>query len=163
MALRALIFTVALICVPATASAVTVRDIIELTKAGVSDAVLTALIDADRTIFALDADQIIELRAAGVSETVLLKMLGSRREFESLPDARRAEAPRADDDAPPPVVVIGGRPEPPAVTVVVPQYFYIPVPIWGRPAHTPRVPPAPFAPPPGGFGRFINDGWVGRR
>ena len=160
MVLRALLVAFALTCLPAPASAVTVRDIIELTKAGVSDAVLTALIDADRTVFALDADQILELRAAGVSEAVLLKMLASRREFESPRDAPPAHA----DAAPPQVVVIGGRSEPPAVTVVVPQYFYVPFPIFGRPVHTPRAPASPFAAPaPGGFGRFINDGWIGRR
>ena len=46
----------------------------------------------------------------------------------------------------------------------VPQYFYVPVPIWGVPGpHAPRTPAQPvIAPERRGFGRFINDGWVER-
>ena len=36
------------------ADALTVRDVIELSKAGLSDSVLLALIDVDRTVFSID-------------------------------------------------------------------------------------------------------------
>ena len=162
-ALRPLLLLAALL-VPATASAVTVRDIIELSKAGLPDDVLIAVIDADRTIFTLDKEQILTLKEAGVSRAVLLKMLRTRREFDAPP----APAPEVTTSAAPPpqpgLVVIGAAPPPP-VTVVVPQYFYVPVPIWGVAApHAPRTPPQPFMPAERrGFGRFMNDGWVDRR
>lgn len=142
---------------PSGAAAVTVREIVELTKAGLPDEVLTALIDADRTIFTLDADQILELRKAGVSEAVLVKMLRSRREFEERP------APVAPPvaEAAPQVVIIGAQPvQAPPVTVVVP--YVVGFPIWGRPVH--RGPARPFLGEEfRGFGRFINDGWVERK
>jgi hypothetical protein len=159
-AIRTLLFVAALL-VPASASAVTVRDIIELAKAGLSDDILIAVIDADRTVFALEKDQILELKQAGVSKAVLLKMLRTRREFATVP-----ELPEVTDIQPPQpeVVVIGSQPAPPPVTVVVPQYFLVPYSIWGVPTHhTPRPAPQPvLAPEYRGFGRFINDGWVNR-
>ncbi len=154
---RAFLLFLALALVPATAGAVTIRDIIQLSKAGLPDEVLTAVIDADRTIFTLDADQILELKQAGVSEAVLLKMLRTRGEFETNADAAKAVAAQpAAAAALPEVVIIGAAPAAPPVTVVVPQYYFVPVPIWGRrPRH--HVPNAPFFPPEHrGFGRFIN-------
>lgn len=148
---RALLLLIAVALVPASVEAVTIRDIIELSRAGLPDEVLTAVIDADRTIFTLDAEQILELKKAGVSKTVLLKMLATRREFDTAAAAPTAAAPGAL----PEVVIIGATPAPPPVTVVVPQYYFVPVPIWGhRPRHMPN---APFFPPEHrGFGRFIN-------
>lgn len=168
--LRTLSLFVTLLSVPAVASAVTVRDIIELAKAGLTDDVLIAVIDADRTVFTLDKDQILHLKQAGVGKAVLLKMLRTRREFEPPPETYvQPEAP-----AQPEVVVIGATPPPPSVTVVVPQYvapqyvapqyLYVPYSIWGVPTHrVPSTPPQPFMSPEyRGFGRFINDGWVER-
>ncbi len=151
--LRALLLMLAVTLIPASAGAVTIRDIIELTKAGLPDEVLTAVIDADRTVFTLDTEQILELKRAGVSEAVLLKMLRTRREFE--PPASAAQPVAAAAPAAMPGVVIIGAAPPPPVTVVVPQYYFVPVAIWG---HRPRrVPNAPFlAPEHRGFGRFIN-------
>ncbi|MGH9371223.1 MAG: hypothetical protein ACRD15_06800 [Vicinamibacterales bacterium] len=164
--MRTLLLVAALL-VPASASAVTLRDIIELTKAGLPDDVLVAIIDADRTIFTLDKDQILELKKAGVSKQVLLKMLRTRREFESSPMSGEEATPAVTESRipQPEVVVIGAQPAPPPVTVVVPQYFYVPYAIWGTPTHrVPRTPPPPFLDPGyRGFGRFINDGWVDRR
>ena len=162
MILRRCVLALALLCLPATARAVTVRDIIELTKAGLSDEIITALIDADRTMFTLDAGQIVELKRAGVTPVVLLKMVRSRREFEPPADAPVAAdpTPLVTQPDPPQVVVIGAQPSPPP-EVLVP--YYVTVPIWGtHPRHTPVLPAAPFMPSEaGGFGRFINDGWRG--
>jgi hypothetical protein len=163
-AIRMILFLAALL-VPAAASAVTVRDIIEFTKAGLSDDILIALIDADRTVFSLDKNEILALKKAGVSEAVLLKMIRSRREFD-LPAATQepemAPAIAAPQPAVPEVVVAGAQ-APPPVTVVVPQYFYVPYAIWGVPTRHPiRTPQPVVAPEYRGFGRFINDGWVNR-
>jgi len=158
--MRTLLFVAALL-LPVSASAVTLRDIIELSKAGLPDDVLVAVIEADRTVFTLDKDQILELKRAGVSKSVLLKMLRTRREFEPPPvvtDTLTSQPEVVVFEPPPP-------PPPAPVTVVVPQYFYVPYSIWGthRP-HAPRTAPQPFlAPQHRGFGRFINDGWVDRR
>jgi hypothetical protein len=149
--MRALLAVLALSVAPAAAEAVTIRDIIELSRAGLPDDVLVAVIEADRTIFTLDADQILELTKAGVSETVLLKMLRTRRDFDD-----SARVTPASPAAMPEVVIIGAETAPPPVTVIVPQYFFVPVPIFGRPSK-PLPPGAPFlAPEHRGFGRFIN-------
>jgi hypothetical protein len=167
MSLRSFLVLVGLLLVPATAGAVTVHEIIELTKAGLSDEVLTALIDADRTIFTLDKDQILELKEAGVSKAVLLKMLRSRREFDSPPPAPASEpaseppATASADDVPG-IVIIGAQPAPPPPPAVVVQY-YVPFPLWGGARNTPQI-AAPFLPDQHrGFGRFINDGWIAPR
>jgi hypothetical protein len=162
MILRALLLVALAVCVPVTAHAVTVRDIIELSKAGLSDEVLIALIDADRTIFTLDTEQILDLKHAGVGEKVLLKMLATRREFEPAPGADvRIEQPSNGQIASQPhVVVIGGPPAPPtSVTVVVPQF--VPFPIFGTlDPHVRRGNVIPvFVDDDRGFGRFRNDGW----
>ena len=163
--IRLLVF-VAAILVPASAGAVTVRDIIELTKAGLSEDIVIALIDADRTVFTLDKNEILALKKAGVSKAVILKMLRSRSEFEQSTKPEIETAPVMPDPQPPvpEVVVIGEQPAPPPVTVVVPQYFYVPYPIWGAQRRHVIAPPQQpvLAPEYRGFGRFINDGWVNR-
>lgn len=161
MALRIVLLLGALLWAPASAHAVSARDIIELSKAGLSDEILIALIDADRTVFTLDKEQILDLRKAGVSERVLLKMLRTRREYEA-PELTSLVQDRAPEH--PGLVIIGAQPPPPPVTVVVPQYvvpqyYLVPFSIWG-PRHAPRTPAPPvLAPEHRGFGRFINDGW----
>jgi hypothetical protein len=159
--LRTLILLLVAICLPVTASAVTVRDIIELTKAGLSDDVLVAVIEADRTIFTLDKQQILDLKRAGVSQAVILKMLRSRSEFEAPIEQPIPEPIFTQPELLP-------RPAPPQREAqdVAPQiYYYVPFSIWGAPTpHQPRPSPQPFMSPQyRGFGRFINDGWVDRR
>ena len=175
MALRALLVLFALAAVPWRAEAVTIRDIIALSKAGLPDEILAAVIEADRTIFTLDAEQILELRRAGVSDAVLLKMVRSRREFDapSTPPATTEATETVVDEVGPQVVIIGGesrKDEPHAdhrggFGVFDGPYYFVPFPLWGTGSHRgPRAPAAPFvSPEQRGFGRFMNDGWVGRR
>lgn len=66
--------------VPSTAHAASIQDIIALSKAGVSDTVLLALIDRDKSVFAIEADELVALKNAGVSEAVVVAMLKSGRE-----------------------------------------------------------------------------------
>jgi hypothetical protein len=162
-ALRTLLFLAVILLIPASASAVTVHDIIALTKAGLADDILVELIDSDRTVFTLDKEQILELKKAGVSKAVLLKMLRTRREFQA-PSPEAAPVTTEVPNPQPELALTPAKPAEPATAVVVPQvYYYVPFSIWGVPTHPGlRTPPAPFM-EHRGFGRFINDGWVDRR
>jgi hypothetical protein len=170
-----MLILLALVALPVAADAVTIRDIIALAKAGLSDEILSAVIEADRTIFTLDAEQILELRRAGVSDAVLLKMVRSRREFEPPPASTEASAEAAPQEVAPQVVIIGGDSKKDDTRddagshrgfgVFDGPYYFVPFPLWGTSTHRGhRGPAAPFiAPENRGFGRFMNDGWIGRR
>ena len=110
-----LLFVLAL--VPAAASAVTVDQIVSLSKAGVSEPIILALIDRDRTVFTIEPEQLVQLRRDGVSEPVILAMLKSGREEG---EAAAAEAAALNSAAimstlapAPEIVVIGHDPERP--------------------------------------------------
>jgi hypothetical protein len=79
-----------LTAIPAPAGAVTIDQIVSLAHAGVTDAVILALIDRDRTIFPIEAEQIVTLQRDGLSEAVILAMLKSGREEGD--QAARADA-----------------------------------------------------------------------
>ena len=65
---------------PGTASALTVQEVVALSKAGISDEVLLTLIERDKTIFTIDPDQLIALTRDRVSEKLVLAMLRSGRQ-----------------------------------------------------------------------------------
>jgi hypothetical protein len=98
----------------ARADAVTLNDVIELSKAGLSDDVLLALIEVDRTVFTVDAPALKQLRRGGVSDTVIIAIIRSGRE-------RASDAP-APSMAPPPEpeprIVYDDRPSEPVVREV---------------------------------------------
>ena len=151
--------TVFVLTLPGSASAVSTRDLIELAKAGLSDEVLVALIEADGTEFHLDAPKILELREAGLSEQVIMAMIKNTRPAPP-PDASTAQAlpapPAGAPQSDPYFVIIGDKPPeppPPQETYVMPWVPWV-VP----PVRTPRH-PQPFI-NYRGFGRFINDGWI---
>src|SRR5712692_2837312 len=75
---------------PTAAGAVTVDQVVALVQAGVTDAVILALIDRDRTIFAIEPEQIVKLQRDGLSQAVILAMLKSGREEGE--QAARADA-----------------------------------------------------------------------
>jgi hypothetical protein len=102
-----LIALVLLSLAPARAEAVTVRDIIELSRAGLGDDVLLALIEVDRTVFAIDTQTITRLKQAGVSERVISAMIRSGR-------TRDIEREMQDQ---PPVFVEPPPPSPPVVVI----------------------------------------------
>jgi len=102
---------------PASAGAVTVDEIVQLSRAGVTETVILALIDRDKTIFALEPEQLVTLKAQGVSERVVLAMLKSGRE-----EGERAAQAAAELNsgfimsslpAGPEVVVVGHGPDVP--------------------------------------------------
>jgi hypothetical protein len=151
MVLRAACLAALLVAVPAAARAVTVDDIVALSKAGVTADILVAVIDADQTMFNLTPEQIIALKKAGVPDEVVVKMVGTRREF------------RIEEDVPPPLIVGEGPPER-EVTQFWPTVVGVPflMPAYVVPV-VPVVPVGPARParvPRSGFGRFVNDGSI---
>ena len=88
--IQQLVLVGVLACIPASAFAVTVDQIVALSHAGVTDIVILALIDRDRTIFPIEPEQLVALQREGLSEPVILAMLKSGREEGDL--AARADA-----------------------------------------------------------------------
>ena len=66
--------------VSTAAQAVTLKDIVDLTKAGLGDEVLLALIEVDGGVFDVDAATLKSLKTAGVSERVIVALVRSGRE-----------------------------------------------------------------------------------
>jgi hypothetical protein len=112
----------------APAQAVTLRDLIDLSRSGLSDDILIALVEAEQSVFRLDAVDIQQLKQQGLSDRLLVHLLQT--------PALRAEAVRhghvvpAPALAPAPVV----RHEPDVVvidrveTIAVPVYIPVVVP-----------------------------------
>lgn len=118
-----------------TAEALTIRDVIELTRAGLGDEVLLALIDVDRSIYAIDTATLKQLKKAGVSERVIVALVRSGREVRVEPPAPITDEPPSEAPAPQ-VVVVDHHDHPPVervreVPVAVPVY----VPIFTRSRH----------------------------
>jgi hypothetical protein len=147
------------------AAAVTIRDIVELTRAGLSDDIIIALLEADPTIFSLDAAKLLELRSEGVSERVLIEMLRSGRSpqaaTQAAPEPPPPIQPAVTDPPPPapPVVVIEHyeAPRPEAAYVAYPYFVPVFTPGFTRP-HRPLK--RGFVTESRSFGRFMNDGFV---
>jgi hypothetical protein len=78
------------IAVPRSASAITLDQVIALSKSGVTETVILALIDRDRTVFAIEPEQIVTLQRDGLSERIILAMLKSGRDEGE--QAARADA-----------------------------------------------------------------------
>jgi hypothetical protein len=104
---------------PAAASAVTVDQIIALSKAGISEPIILALIERDKTVLTIDPEQLVSLRRDGLSENVIVAMLKSgREEGEAAANAAAAlnsEAIMSSLPQAPDIVVIGHGPQRPNV------------------------------------------------
>ena len=88
---------------PARADALTLRDIIELSRAGLGDDVLLALIEVDRPVFNIDTPTLKSLKAAGVSERVIVAIVRSGRTPPPAVEAAPVDQP---DPAPEPQVIV---------------------------------------------------------
>src|SRR5690349_20572329 len=115
--------------VATTAQAVTLRDIVDLTKAGLGDEVLLALIEVDGGVFDVDAATLKSLKAAGVSERVIVAIVRSGRERPPAPADASTLADVVSQQAQPEVVYV----DRPSTTVVhevaVPYPVYVTVPV----------------------------------
>jgi hypothetical protein len=115
-----------LMLLPARADALTVRDIVELTRAGLGDEILLALIDVDPSVFPIDTATLKHLKQSGVSERVILAMVQSAR----MPTPPPPPAAVVAEPAPAPeprVIVIEHHDAPQVREVPVAVPVYIPV------------------------------------
>jgi hypothetical protein len=148
----------------ARADAVTIRDLIELSHAGLSDEVLLALIDVDHSVLPVDANTIKTLKEAGVSEAVILAVIRSGREepaqtAEPAPLLTDPVVPEPDPAPQPQVVVIDHQEAP------VQQYVPVAVPVFVPvvPARQHRVDCRDVQPVYWGFGGKLRpDAWQPR-
>jgi hypothetical protein len=117
-----------LMLLPARADALTVRDVIELTRAGLGDEIILALIDVDPSVFPIDTATLKHLKQSGVSERVILAMVQSARTLPPPPQPVAVVAEPAPLPAPvPQVIVIEHHDAPQIREVPVAVPVYIPV------------------------------------
>lgn len=116
------------------ADALTLRELIDLSRAGLGDDVLVALIEVERPVFAIDHLTIKSLKAEGISERVMIAMIRSGR--TQPPPAPQAAAVAPAAQPAPQVIVVEHHPvyEEPrvrevAVPVAVPVYVPVHVPV----------------------------------
>ena len=160
-----------LLILPAAAAAqsptVTVRDIVELTKGGLGDEALIALIEVNRPVFPVDVETLKGLKDAGVSPAVIVAMIKSGRTAPppppplpaplEVPDVPEAAAQPA---AAPPVVVIEHHERVREVPVAVPVYVAVPTRRVHRPDHPSQPKPKPVEPVYWGWGGKLRpDAW----
>jgi hypothetical protein len=114
-----------------SAEAVTIRDLIELSKAGVSDTILLALIEVDRPVFAVDPTTLKQLKEAGLSDTVVVAMIRSGRSPIASEPAAQSAAPITDPgpDVEPAdrVIVIDHHDSAPQAPVAYPVPVAVPI------------------------------------
>jgi hypothetical protein len=132
------------------ADAITLTEIKQLTKAGVDEEVLLALIEVDQRVFSIDPETITELKAAGVSARVIVAIVKSGRTPQPQPEPVAEVAP---PEPPAPQVVVVERPVVHEVPVAVPVPVYVAVGSHARGRHGDRaqtpyrpsltLPPAP--------------------
>ena len=87
--MSAILCVLFLSAVPSLAAAVTTDQVVALKKAGVSDAVILALIERDQTVFSIAPEQIVALQHEGLSEELIIAMLKTGRTAD---EAARAES-----------------------------------------------------------------------
>ena len=112
---------------PVTAHALTVRDIVELSHAGLGEETLLALIEVDASVFPIDTATLKSLKAAGVSERVIVAMVRSARTSAPPPEPILAAEPPAPAPQPQVVIVDHHDPAPQVREVPVAVPVYIPV------------------------------------
>jgi len=145
----AMLLILALPLLPARAEALTLKEIVELHKAGLGDDVLVALIEVNKSIYTLDAGLLKDLKADGLSDRVLIAIINSGRAAQPQP-LPASEPPPASSAAAaaPTVVVVDHHHEPaPAPQVIVQQVpVYVPVPVTAPRQRHVRVEASPGSP-----------------
>jgi hypothetical protein len=132
--------------VPARADALTLRDIVELHRAGLSDDVIVALVEVRNAVFTLDQETMKALKADGLSDRVLIAIINSGRTPPPQPLPVAIE-PESEPVAR--VILVDHHEHAPAQPQVivqqVPVYIPVPVPhsrrVYGD---LPRTPASPF-------------------
>ena len=140
---RSILMFVTLVLTPLSVAqaqqTVTTRDIIELTKAGLPEEVLLALIDVHRPVFPVDTVTLKGLKDSGVAPNVIVAMIKSGRELPVAPVVTEVAAPQAEMPLPEVVYVEPERREEPARRVYYEERVrevavpvYIPIPVQSR-------------------------------
>ena len=138
------------------ASAVTPAELAALARAGLSDDVLIALVEATGVDRRVDAAGAVELKNAGVGERVIAAAIRASHPRSSAGEAAEPLATDGACDECGNIAVIGGASQP--EVVVEREIYYVP---WlvAVPVHlSPARPPRPYLEGDRGFGRFINNG-----
>jgi hypothetical protein len=166
--MRLFVLAVAMLLAPlalASAQTVTTRDIVELSKAGLDEKVLLALIEVHRPVFPVDTETLKGLKDAGVAPGVIIAMIKSGREAPPAPVPERVAEHSPPAPAPPPQIVVVERErhydEPRVREVAVPVPVYVPVRTRVRhDSVRPRPDLKPAAPVYWGFGGKLRpDAW----
>lgn len=147
----------------ARAEAITLREIVELTKAGLSEEVLLALIEVDQRVFSIDPETVKSLRDAGVSPRVIVAIVKSGRmppaepvNPERVVTERVIEVDRGDPPAP--QIVVIDRPVVHEVPVAIPVYVAVGSRSRVRyPSQPYVVAPSPFIPYGSSAGARVED------
>lgn len=173
--MRRFLIILSLLAIPCSAGAqqarehlLSVRDVIELTKAGIGEEALVALIEVNRRVFPVDVDTLKTLKDAGVAPSVIVAMIKSGRTAPATAppltpmDLTAAPVPQAlPAQAATPVVVVEHHHEQPVVRevpVAVPVFVTVPVRRIDR-HHAPR-PPKHIEPVYWGWGGKLRpDAW----
>jgi hypothetical protein len=122
------------------ADAVTIRDLIELSNAGLSDQVLVALIEVDRSVYTLDAATLKQLKDAGVSDAVIIALIrNGRSEAATAPAEPIVEPQPAPTSDPQPQVVVIDHHDPVVQQVPVAVPVAVPVFVSPRRAHAAQI------------------------
>jgi len=142
---------------PSRADAVTLDEVVALSKSGMSEQVILALIERDQTLYTMTPAQLMKLQREGLSDTILLALIKSGRPNEApVPASPAPSALPAAEPRSPEVVVVGRSPELPnaqgadvttsrdypPVPVPVPIFVGVPVPypVPNSARHLPRGP-----------------------
>jgi hypothetical protein len=118
---------------PLSASALTVRDVVELTRAGLGEDILLALIEVDPSVFPIDTETLKMLKEAGVSQRVIVAMIRSGR--TQPPPVEPAPVIVQETRAPEPQVVVIDHQDAQVREVPVAVPVYVPVPVSSRRVH----------------------------
>jgi hypothetical protein len=152
--------------VPHRADAVTLQEIMDLTRAGLGEEALLALIEIDPRVYPIDAETLQRLKSAGVSEKVIVAMIRSGRKPAPAPEPAPLIEPEPNPVPPPQVIVVEREPRVREVAVPVAVPVYIPVDRshsrHGRDVRDDDRPPQkPAAPVYWGFGGKLRpDAWT---
>ena len=95
---------------PLRAEAVTLQEIIDLSRAGLGEEALLALIEIDPRVFPIDAASLQTLKKAGVSERVIIAMIKSGRAPAVMLEPEPFVEPQPDPPPPPQVVIVEREP-----------------------------------------------------
>ena len=158
---KTVVFTLAVLIGPAVgnAYAVTVRDLIELSKEGVSDAILIALIETDGSRFKMTPDDIRSVRAQGLSDAVVVAMIRTRPLSAPLRDGAVDPLPPAQE----PIVITTPASPPVVVHQTVVQEVTVERPRYSEPVYYPVYVAVPAKPVEVKKEEPVYWGWGGKR